>query len=145
MRHNTTVNLMDNGRFETAENGDVIKRGAGGRFLPGTRPGPGNPSLARTCKTQDAFRRAVSDDDLCAIAKTLVKRAIRGNVPAAREILDRVLGKSATRLEMMMEQDKQELASVIRIEVVPCRSESEIASVMSPPQNQLPSLNSGGG
>jgi hypothetical protein len=36
---------------------------------------------------------AVTDDDLRDIIRTLVEQAKGGNVPAAREVLDRLLGK----------------------------------------------------
>ncbi len=42
---------------------------------------------------------AVSDDDLRAIASMLVEKAKAGDVMAAREVLDRMLGKAKVSIE----------------------------------------------
>jgi hypothetical protein len=42
---------------------------------------------------------AVTDDDIRAVAKALVKRAKAGEVPAIRELLDRLVGKPTDKVE----------------------------------------------
>jgi hypothetical protein len=71
-----------------------------GRFLPGTAPGPGNPMARRTAQYRRAIREAVSPEDLVQIIKVLMDKALAGDVQAAREVLDRVLGKAKVRVEV---------------------------------------------
>jgi hypothetical protein len=65
-----------------------------GRFGKGNAGGPANPHAARTAQLRSALMDAVTDDDIQAVAQTLVREARQGNVQAGRELLDRVLGKS---------------------------------------------------
>lgn len=68
----------------------------------GTRPGTfkrGNKCASGRRVNRDviaaAFREAISADDLQELARMLLERALkRGDVSAAREILDRVVGKA---------------------------------------------------
>lgn len=77
-----TVNKRQNGRD------------AQGRFAKGNPGGPGNPHVARV----QAFRKAALD----AMTPAGVRKAVRllerevdnGNVAAAREYLDRTIGRS---------------------------------------------------
>jgi len=64
-----------------------------GQFAKGNPGGPGNPHAKRVAGLRQALLEAVSEDDLRAIAKTLVKKAKGGDLPAIRELLNRVLGK----------------------------------------------------
>ncbi len=64
-----------------------------GRFLVGNPGGPGNPHAARVAKLRSALLRAVTERELRAVVKALVEQARAGNIAAARELLDRVLGK----------------------------------------------------
>ncbi len=76
-------------------NGDGDEqRNSLGRFVPGNRGGPGAPPQpAAVLELRQAMIAAVSVDDLRAIVSKLVKLAVAGNVQAAREIFDRVLGR----------------------------------------------------
>lgn len=67
-------------------------RGAGGRFAAGNTGGPGNPHGRQIAAMRRAFAGAVTDHDLEAIAIALVKKAKTGDVTAAREILNRLVG-----------------------------------------------------
>jgi hypothetical protein len=56
---------------------------------------------------REALLEAVTEDDLRAIARTLVKKAKGGDLPAIRELLNRVIGKAtddaeAASLELMV-------------------------------------------
>ncbi|HEX8916277.1 MAG TPA: hypothetical protein VF796_28260 [Humisphaera sp.] len=68
-------------------------RGAGGRFAAGNPGGPGNPFAKRAAALKSAMYDAVTDGDVAAIVRGLVDRARAGETAAAREVLDRVLGR----------------------------------------------------
>jgi pyruvate-formate lyase-activating enzyme len=65
-----------------------------GQFAKGNPGGPGNPHAKRVAEFREAIMDAVSTADLKAVAKALVRRAKEGDIAAARELFDRVLGKS---------------------------------------------------
>ncbi len=69
-------------------------RGATGRFLPGNGGGPGNPYAKRVAALRAAMLDAISEGDTQAILRRLVELAKAGNVQAAKEVLDRCLGRT---------------------------------------------------
>lgn len=69
-------------------------RGPGGRFTAGNRHGRGNPHARQHALLREALLAAVTADDVKAIVRSLVEQAKVGNVPAARELLDRVVGRA---------------------------------------------------
>ena len=72
-------------------NGDNGRQ-AGGRFAQGNAGGPGNPHAKRVAKLRTALFKAVSPDDLKAVVAALLASAKGGDVAAARELLQRLLG-----------------------------------------------------
>ena len=68
-------------------------RSARGRFARGNPGGPGNPHAKRTSLLRAALLEAVTEDDIRAVAHGLVAKARSGDTAAARELLDRVIGK----------------------------------------------------
>lgn len=78
-------------------------RDAAGRFATGNRGGPGNPYAKRVAALRVAMLEAVSEGDMQAILSKLVELAKAGNIPAAKEVLDRCLGRTleADLLERM--------------------------------------------
>ena len=64
-----------------------------GQFAKGNPGGPGNPYARRTAALRSALLDAVTEADIRAVARALVKRAKDGEVPAVRELLDRLLGR----------------------------------------------------
>jgi hypothetical protein len=66
-----------------------------GQFAKGNPGGPGNPYARRTAALRSALLDAVTEADIRAVAKALVKRAKDGEVPAVRELLDRILGRAS--------------------------------------------------
>lgn len=94
--------------IEPSTNG-LNGRDIAGRFQPGNPGGPGNPHAKRVAALRTATLEVVSDEDMRAIVGKLVDLAKAGNVPAAREVLDRCLGKILEpdlleRLSMLEEQ-----------------------------------------
>lgn len=61
-----------------------------GRFAPGCRPGPGRRA-GDSRQYSEAFRRAVSAEDLEEVVERALKDAKGGNLAAARLILERCL------------------------------------------------------
>jgi hypothetical protein len=74
-------------------NGTTPPRGPGGKFAAGNKGGPGNPHAARVARLRTALLDAVTPADMKAIVAKLVEQAKAGNVPAAKEVLERTLGK----------------------------------------------------
>ena len=63
-----------------------------GRFARGNREGRGNPLAGRAAKLRAIALEAVTFEDMRTVIKKLVALAKEGDVAAARELLNRVLG-----------------------------------------------------
>ncbi len=68
-------------------------RRADGRFATGNAGGPGNPHARQTADIRRLIREAVTDDDLRAVVRCVVKKAKSGEPWAVKELLDRLAGK----------------------------------------------------
>ena len=68
-------------------------RDSGGRFAKGNAGGPGNPYARRVGLLRDAMLQAVTEADMKAIVRTLIEQAKGGDVRAAKEVIDRCLGR----------------------------------------------------
>jgi hypothetical protein len=64
-----------------------------GRFLPGNAGGPGNPHAGRVAALRSALLATVSEEDLREILARLIEEAKAGSIAAAKEVLDRCLGR----------------------------------------------------
>ncbi len=64
-----------------------------GRFTAGNREARGNPHARRVGELRSAMLDAVTANDLAEIVQAMITKAKSGDVVAAREILDRCLGK----------------------------------------------------
>ena len=71
----------------------VDGRGPNGQFAPGNKAAKGNPHASQVAKLRSAALRAVTEDKIESIIAKLVELAEEGNVQAAKEVLDRCLGK----------------------------------------------------
>jgi hypothetical protein len=69
-------------------------RDRNGRFSAGNSGGPGNPHARKVAALRTALMNTVSEDDLQAIVAAMVEAAKGGDIAAAREVLDRVIGKA---------------------------------------------------
>ena|SRR3990172_2127122 len=74
-------------------------RDAGGRFVKGNPGGKGNPRAKQVADLRRTLLSAVTDDDLRRIVRMLIDKAVGGDVAAAREVLDRMLGKPKATVE----------------------------------------------
>ena len=84
------------------------ERDASGRFLPGNPGGPGNPHATQVSRLRSAMLRCVTEDEIREVVGKLIELAKRGNVPAAREILDRCLGRAADAADFMERLERLE-------------------------------------
>ncbi len=78
---------------QPSPNGGNGKRNANGRFAKGNPGGPGNPYARRVAQLRAMIADAVTDEDLLAIVGALVERAKEGDVVAARELFNRLVGR----------------------------------------------------
>lgn len=67
------------------------RRGADGKFQPGTAAGPGRRGGTR--EHREALRRACTAEDVQSIVGVLKDLALSGDVGAAKVLLDRLLGR----------------------------------------------------
>jgi hypothetical protein len=67
-------------------------RGADGRFGKGNTVAKGNPHARRVARLRSALMRAVTPDDLRDVVAALLRQAKTGDVPAVRELMQRLLG-----------------------------------------------------
>src|SRR5262249_36747143 len=75
-------------------------RASNGRFEKGWKGGPGNPFNKQVQQLRSALLNTVTTEDMVAIVKKLIALAKKGSIPAAKELLDRVLGKATTPIEL---------------------------------------------
>jgi len=64
-----------------------------GRWLPGTRGGPGNPFAARTAALRSSLLEAITPDAMRRITLRMIEMATEGDVAAAKVIMERAVGK----------------------------------------------------
>lgn len=76
-------------------------RSANGRFVNGNRHGRGNPLARRVQRLRVELLRFVSSDDLREVVAALIVKAKGGDVPAAKELLDRAIGKSTEGVDFL--------------------------------------------
>ena len=84
-------------------------RAPGGRFGPGNKAGKGNPHAKQVAALRGALLKAVKPSDITEIIATLLNMAKSGDIAAAKELLQRVLGPAESidlleRLEVLEER-----------------------------------------
>ena len=75
-------------------------RDSHGRFCKGNRGGPGNPIAQQVSQIRRVLLSAVTEEDLVEIVQSLINKAKAGDTLAAREILDRPMGKAKVTMEI---------------------------------------------
>jgi len=68
-------------------------RNANGTFQKGHAGGPGNPYARRVAALRSALLAAVTEEDLRAIATTLVEQAKKGDLAAVKILLSYTVGR----------------------------------------------------
>jgi len=77
------------------DNGTGKGRDRAGRFAVGNPGGTGNPFAKQVQALRSALLGAVTEADIRAAVRQLIKKARRGDVLAIRELLDRTCGRPA--------------------------------------------------
>ena len=90
-------------------------RDAKGHFLPGNPGGPGNPYAKKVAKLRSAALEAVTAKDVQKIIKSLVVLALEGNVPAAKLVLEYVLGKPLAEATLSVPNDGSGASVILRV------------------------------
>ena len=80
-------------------NGRNGPRDAKGRFGVGNPGGPGNPYAKQVGRIRSLILETVTEEDLRAIVAGLVDRAKAGDMAAARELFNRLVGRPATAID----------------------------------------------
>ena len=90
-------------------NGKNQSRGEGfdsnGYFAKGNKHGKGNPFVKRVSEFRKAYLNAVSAEEIAQLAQVMMKKALKGDMIAARELLSRCLGK-AEAIDTIMEVER---------------------------------------
>lgn len=103
-------------------------RDARGRFAAGNAGGPGNPQAKKTAALRASLLTSVTIKDLRDVVKALIREAKAGDVAAARELLDRTIGKPATSVEIGRIGDSQ--AGVIPILEIEVTSPDDLSNLL---------------
>jgi len=122
-------------RSPTAGNGNGRDRA--GRFSAGNKLAKGNPFAKQTQDLRVALFRAVTKKDIKAIILKMVEAAKRGDMIAAREVLDRTIGKASNtellqRVEHLesLRQKRNRMTILNRIEALEASSSDMQAGPM---------------
>ncbi|HZY84030.1 MAG TPA: hypothetical protein VFE78_04325 [Gemmataceae bacterium] len=75
------------------------ERAAGGRFGKGNAGGPGNPFARQVAALRRTLLASVTEEDVEAVARELVRRAKDGDLAAAKLLLSYTLGKPAAAVD----------------------------------------------
>ncbi|MEQ8771086.1 MAG: hypothetical protein RIB60_11330 [Phycisphaerales bacterium] len=95
-----------------------------GRFLPGNGGGPGNPHGGQVARLRAALLDQVSADDLRDIVRAMVVRAKGGDMAAAKELLNRVLGRPAAAPTPPDENEERQVRIVFtKVDTPPMESD----------------------
>ena len=76
-----------------------------GRFTKGNEGGPGNPYAKQAAELKAALYNAVTEQDIEEIAAKLIASAKRANIPAIKELFDRLWGKAPQDVNLGGQED----------------------------------------
>lgn len=74
-------------------------RGADGKFTKGNKGGPGNPYNRQVAAIRRALLNAVTPEEIHYLARSLIDRALEGNLAAAKLLLSYLIGKPAPAVD----------------------------------------------
>lgn len=77
----------------TTDRNGADDRDTRGRFRPGNKVARGNPHAKRVGELRSALLKAITPTAIRKATKALIREAEAGNVQAARELIDRAIGK----------------------------------------------------
>jgi hypothetical protein len=97
------------GTTPPSTNGTKRGRGRDGRFVRGNPGGPGNPFAGKVAKLREAGWKAIKPAEIKAVYRKLLEMAMAGDVPAARLLLDRLLGP-AVEVDLLERVEQLEAA-----------------------------------
>ena len=129
--------------MQPSQNGSNGRDPTTGRFAPGWKGGPGNPYARRVADFRRVLVDAVTDEDLHDLARTLVKKGKAGDVMAAREVFDRLMGKAKvtmaveTESQMNVEDAKAQLRAMLEQNPVLRQKLVEVVEVKALPEGTL--------
>jgi hypothetical protein len=86
--------------MDDTENKAEIKRGKGGKFLPGTKGGPGNPWGGRTAEVRKLLFEEIKTSEWIDIRKALINKCLNGDVKALALLFSYTLGKPVQPLDL---------------------------------------------
>ena len=81
-------------------NGSNAARGPGRPFAKGNTGGPGNPFAKQVNALRARLYAAVTEADLQEVVQALLAKAKEGNIPAVKELLDRLIGKPPQAIQL---------------------------------------------
>ena len=91
--------MAESKKAEPSSNG-ANGHGPDGKFTKGNPGGPGNPFAKQAAELRAALYEAVTTKDIEEIAAKLVAKAKRAEVPAIKELFDRLWGKAPQAVEL---------------------------------------------
>jgi hypothetical protein len=113
---------------KTARKSTVTKRSNGfkigkdnqGRFAKGNSfaSGHSNPNARKTQLLQNALLDELDENSIKRIVKRLIQMAMAGNIQAAKEVLDRGLGKARQSVEILNDANQDAMARMTPAERV---------------------------
>lgn len=72
----------------------IVRRGEGGRFLPGTAGGPGRLP-ERAIQLRDALLNAITDEEIQQVGRKLLELGMAGDLKALEILLNKLIPKGA--------------------------------------------------
>lgn len=95
----------------------MAERDKHGRFLPGNKVARGNREYVKAMRLRRVLLAAVTEDDLKAVIRVLLEKARAGDTTAAKEVLDRTIGRPAP-IDVLSRLDELEARVAERFRLV---------------------------
>ena len=99
----------ENGNGKANGKPKPLKRGEAGKFIKGTRGGPGNPYAKKVHGFRSFIMRCTSEEDFREIWEGLIEEAKKREQWAVREFFDRTIGKANQPIDLTARKDADEM------------------------------------